>query len=315
MIPAGGFVLNCTPQITLPSFLSSILRSHSIALTMITNTLLTVAVVASTALAAPYWTNNRVDPACHIVFDGRVPMNITPTSLDVQSTNTLFNADYVKGNNLTWSSILQFPYGASRFDGDSFRAVEVTISDKSIFQKQVGFRRAGLQFLKDAPDGEGGKGVKTLHWSVKQDPAKPLNLTHEYLNVWHEAADYSNNQIQFQTGTLIGKSENDAEKKSFKILDRAGKALWSVPIDFSNWQNFAAKLDFNQSTGMDQLKLVAGPLATNLTGGGQYQIGILKKPTGTSDVANAGYQEPNLNEGQIYGGLFLEDSSKGCISL
>src|SRR4051812_37039860 len=145
---------------------------------MFTNTLLTVVAVASTALAAP-WTNGRVDPKCPIVFDGRVPANLTPTSLDVQSTNTIFNADYVKGNNLTWSQILQFPYAASRFDGSQFKAVEVTISDKSIFQKQLGFRRAGLQFLKDAPDGEGAKGVKTLHWSVKQDSAKPLNLTHE----------------------------------------------------------------------------------------------------------------------------------------
>ena len=44
-------------------------------------------------------------------------------------------------------------------------------------------------------------------------------------------------------------------------------------------------------------------------------LGILKKPTGTSDVVNAGYQEPNLNEGQIYGGLFVEDSANGCVSL
>lgn len=44
-------------------------------------------------------------------------------------------------------------------------------------------------------------------------------------------------------------------------------------------------------------------------------MGMLKKPTGTSDVANAGFQEANLNEGQIYGGLFLEDSSNGCVSL
>jgi hypothetical protein len=44
-------------------------------------------------------------------------------------------------------------------------------------------------------------------------------------------------------------------------------------------------------------------------------MGMLKKPTGTSDVVNGGYQSSNLNEGQIYGGLFLEDSKDGCISL
>lgn len=48
---------------------------------------------------------------------------------------------------------------------------------------------------------------------------------------------------------------------------------------------------------------------------GQYQIGILKKPTGTSDVTNSGYQEAPFEEGLIYGGIFVEDSSDGCISL
>jgi hypothetical protein len=69
------------------------------------------------------------------------------------------------------------------------------------------------------------------------------------------------------------------------------------------------------SVGQDALKSVKGPVAANLAGGGQFQIGILKKPTGTSDVVNGGYQESNLNEGQIYGGLFLEDSANNCVSL
>ncbi|RYO19843.1 hypothetical protein AA0113_g7514 [Alternaria arborescens] len=293
---------------------------------MFTQSFFTLASVASGALAAPYLHPHphanavRAEPKCPIVFDGRVPVNTTPTFFDSASTNTIFNADFVKGNNLTWSQILKFPKESSRFDGDKFKAVEVTISDESIFQKQQGFRRAGLQFLKDAADGEGGKGVKTLHFSVKQDPARPLNLTHEYLNVWHEAADFSNNQIQFQTGSLIGKS--DADKNQFKILDRDSKFLWSVPIHQTQWQNFALKLDFNAnkttifySAGQAPLKQVAGPLTVNLQGGGQYQMGILKKPTGTSDVANAGFQEANLDEGQIYGGLFLEDSINGCVSL
>lgn len=56
-------------------------------------------------------------------------------------------------------------------------------------------------------------------------------------------------------------------------------------------------------------------MSNNNAGGGQFQIGILKKPTGTSDVVNAGYQESKLNEGQIYGGLFIEDSANACISL
>jgi hypothetical protein len=69
------------------------------------------------------------------------------------------------------------------------------------------------------------------------------------------------------------------------------------------------------SVGQDALKSVAGPTSANIAGGGQFQIGILKKPTGTSDVVNGGYQERNLSEGQIYGGVFLEDSTSNCVSL
>lgn len=56
-------------------------------------------------------------------------------------------------------------------------------------------------------------------------------------------------------------------------------------------------------------------LAADLSGEGQFQIGILKKPTGSSDVVNAGYQEAPFEEGLIYGGIFVEDSTDGCISL
>ena len=65
----------------------------------------------------------------------------------------------------------------------------------------------------------------------------------------------------------------------------------------------------------EPLKSVTSAVAADLSGQGQFQIGILKKPTGTSDVVNSGYQESGLNEGQIYGGLFIEDSTNGCVSL
>ncbi|KAF2786828.1 glycoside hydrolase family 131 protein [Melanomma pulvis-pyrius CBS 109.77] len=283
--------------------------------------LVAVLLSAGGAFALPSRAHAAADLACPIVFDGRIPANTAPTFFDTYATNTIFNPDYVKNLTLKWSEILKFPaINGSRFDGADHIPLEVTISDKSIFQTQNGFRRAGLQFLKDASDGPGTVGVKTLHWSVKQDAARPLNLTHEYLNVWHEAADYSSNQIQFQAGQIIGKSA--ADKNNFKVLDRTGKSLYSVAIDKTNWQNFAVKLDYNKnqvqiyySVGDAALKSVAGPTAADISGGGQFQLGILKKPTGTSDVVNGGYQEKNLNEGQIYGGIFLEDSADGCVSL
>lgn len=69
------------------------------------------------------------------------------------------------------------------------------------------------------------------------------------------------------------------------------------------------------STGTDALEAVTDVVSADLSGMGQYQIGILKKPTGTSDVTNSGYQEAPVDEGLIYGGIFVEDSTDGCISL
>lgn len=67
--------------------------------------------------------------------------------------------------------------------------------------------------------------------------------------------------------------------------------------------------------GDTPLEPVTEALSNNNAGEGQYQIGILKKPTGTDDVVNSGYQETGIDEGQIYGSIFLEDSSDGCVSL
>lgn len=69
------------------------------------------------------------------------------------------------------------------------------------------------------------------------------------------------------------------------------------------------------SVGAAELKAVVTNKSVNIAGGGQYQLGLLKKPTGSTDVVNNGYQSKNLNEGQIYGGIFLEDSADGCVSL
>lgn len=43
---------------------------------------------------------------------------------------------------------------------------------------------------------------------------------------------------------------------------------------------------------------------------------MLKKSTGEglTDVTKQGFQEPGINEGIIYGGIFMEDSTGGCIN-
>lgn len=65
----------------------------------------------------------------------------------------------------------------------------------------------------------------------------------------------------------------------------------------------------------EPLESVTDAVSNNNAGEGQYQFGLLKKPTGTDDVVNSGYQESGIDEGIIYGSVFIEDSADGCISL
>lgn len=74
-------------------------------------------------------------------------------------------------------------------------------------------------------------------------------------------------------------------------------------------------LQVHYSQGNHPLQAVTSRLANNNTGGGQFQVGILKKPTETTSVVYDGFQEEGIYEGQIYGGVFIEDSAKGCISI
>lgn len=74
-------------------------------------------------------------------------------------------------------------------------------------------------------------------------------------------------------------------------------------------------MQFYYSTGTDALVAVTDVITANLAGDGQFQTGMIKKPTGTSDVVNSGFQEAPFEEGLIYGGIFVEDSTGGCISL
>jgi len=154
-------------------------------------TLFGIASTVATVLALPPGVHkpkphkHKADAAvkCPIVFDGRVQSTAELTDFDSTSTSP-FNPSYVKGSSLLWSQIIKFPdVPKSRFDNSSLhKPFEVTISDASIFQSQKGFRRAGLQFNGDTNTGSpGSTGVKTIHFSVKQDPQRPLNLTHEYL--------------------------------------------------------------------------------------------------------------------------------------
>jgi hypothetical protein len=212
---------------------------------------------------------------CPTIFDGRVRSNTSIVDFDNPNVSP-YSTKYVKGENLTWSSIIEFPcFGgpcsgpqprrrtrpglSSRFDEPhAHKPFEVTISDASLFRAggrlQTGFRRAGLLLRDDVNDpgaDAADSGVVTFHWSVRQDSSKPLNLTHEYMNVWHERADYAGNQWTFSMGLLLpvdGGDGIDTRKKreSFRVQDNKNKIVFTTPINWKGWQNFAIQLDYRK---------------------------------------------------------------------
>lgn len=195
---------------------------------------------------------------CPLIFDGRITKNLTLSSFDSASTSP-FNPSFVKGENTTWSSILLFPNhtSPSRFDEPArHRPLEVTIDNRSLFRAgqnlQTGFRRAGLLFKDDANDAgadPSDAGIVTFHWSIKQDPARKLNLTHEYMNVWHEKGDYSGNQFMFVGGLVLpGDGGNGIdtveEREKWRVQNAKQEFVFEVKMERREWQNFGVQLDY-----------------------------------------------------------------------
>lgn len=205
---------------------------------------------------------------CPITKDGRIPSNFTIKDFD--TTLSPYDPNYSKGQNLSWSQIIKYPapLSPSRFDAQShFKSLEVTITDESIFvpgggSPQLGFRRAGL-LIGNGTDAT-NVGVKTFHWSVRQ--AAPqyskgftgMNLTHEYMNAWHEANSYAYNQFSFNAGIMLSQDypancsasciavEQGLPKAAWKLLNRNNDIVYVTPIKYDAWQNFAVTLDYDQ---------------------------------------------------------------------
>jgi hypothetical protein len=206
---------------------------------------------AAVSSAAP---NSLSAVKCPITLDGRVLHGTNLSTFD--TTASPFNPDYSKGQNLTWSQIIKFPAATpSKFDIPVDKAIEVTIDDRSIFvpgggTPQIGFRRAGL-LLGNGTDAT-IVGVKTFHWSVKQDLKAKVNLTHEYMNAWHETNDYSANQFSFNAGVMLEQDHptdsnvttTGLDKRLWKFLDRYDDVIWITWIDWEDWQNFAVTVNY-----------------------------------------------------------------------
>lgn len=92
-------------------------------------------------------------------------------------------------------------------------------------------------------------GVKTLHFSLSKDPARPLNLTHEYQLVFLESADFSTNQLVLKAGTVLGAEDDPEGGDVLRLFGNVNEAapglLFSVPFTADVFHNFAVLLDFD----------------------------------------------------------------------
>ncbi|KAL3426870.1 hypothetical protein PVAG01_00379 [Phlyctema vagabunda] len=265
---------------------------------------------------------------CTLQFEGRVPAGSTPQSFDVATSN--FNPSNVFGKNLTWGKIIELPaITPSLFDAKAGTVpLAITLSDESIFAPsatnvQTGFRRAELLPASNNGTDPSTTGVKTLHFSLQKDAARPFNLSHEYQMVFLESADFSTNQFVLKTGNISGVT-GDPDNLVLQSNVKNATTLFSTPFTADTWHNFAVVLDFDAnttqvlySTNNDALTAVTEALANDISGQGQYHFGALKKPTGEglTDVTKQGFQESGIAEALFYGGIFMEDSSCGCVTL
>lgn len=90
-------------------------------------------------------------------------------------------------------------------------------------------------------------GVKTLHFSIKPSAERPLNISHEYLMVFLERADFAGNLFMLKTGTLIG--SNGSTKNDLVLFGNTQKGtptLLTIPFEQTAYNNFALRLDFTQ---------------------------------------------------------------------
>jgi len=147
---------------------------------------------------------------------------------------------------------------------------------------------------------------------------------------WHETADFSTSEITFLTGTPFNHSFDPTvhDPKTLRLAGRQSNSpettFFQTPFVDDIWHNFAVTLGWTSNTltvyyskESEPLQRVVGPAFNNNTGGGQFHVGLLKEPTGPLgiDVLTQGFQESPLNEGMIFGGVFIENSANGCVTL
>lgn len=90
-------------------------------------------------------------------------------------------------------------------------------------------------------------GHKTWHISLRTDPARPLNYTHEYELAFHEAQDFQADFWSLKTGAALG-ADSPVSRKTLRVegckWDVPVKNFFEVPLSDDTWHNFGINLDF-----------------------------------------------------------------------
>ncbi|THU94674.1 hypothetical protein K435DRAFT_798729 [Dendrothele bispora CBS 962.96] len=296
--------------------------------------MLSAAFVVASFVASTFSAPSPSAGNCTVLWEGRIPQDFTPQSFD-QDTSP-FNNTIFLGQNQTWSEIVQFPdVPPSLFDITS-KPVEISISDESIFAFnasliETGFRRTELVPANNNNTGDITSGITTIHWSILTDSAHPLNYSHEYQIMWHERTDLAADQLALKTGVPFAPAKEDITVTNPKTLRVVGtnfatpeKNVYVVDFDDDVWHNFAVTIGWetNQtqlyySRDKEPLEMVSN-FTNDWAGQGIIHFGFLRLPIGDPDIniAFEGFQAPiDTFEGLVYGGLFVEDSADGCVSL
>jgi hypothetical protein len=175
-------------------------------------------------------------------------------------------------------------------------------------------------------------GHKTWHISMRTDPSRPLNYTHEYVLAFHEAQDYQADFWSIKAGDFL-ESKNSVARKILRVegykWDNPVKILFETPLTDNVWHNFGINLDFPNnlisvlySVDGNPLEVVVPQTFNNISGAppttlGETHFGLQKRPVGANldNFLFNGYQPSNITEAFIFGGIFQDNSDAGCVTL
>ncbi|KAK7449186.1 hypothetical protein VKT23_013332 [Stygiomarasmius scandens] len=296
---------------------------------MFFSTVLASASFLASTLAAPAPASGN----CTVLWDGRVPQDSTPESFDQETSP--FNNTVFLGQNQSWSQIVQFPDVPPSLFDTSTKPVEISIDNDSIFAFNATLIETGFRRTELIPAVDNGtditSGITTIHWSVRTDAAHALNYSHEYQIMWHERTDLAADQLALKTGVPFAAAKEDitiTNPQTLRVVgtnfDTPEKNEFVVDFDDDVWHNFAITVGWetNQtqlyySRDTEPLEMVSN-FTNDWAGEGLIHFGFLRLPIGdpTINIAFEGFQAPiDTFEGLVYGGMFVEDSSDGCVSL